>query len=240
MGNRVVSIHQPNFFPWLGYFDKIIKSDIFIFLDDVQFPKTGGTWSNRVMVLNQGVSQWLTVPIERNYTGTKNVNEIFFSSKENWRDRIVKSIRGAYRKAPFFSEVINDIEILINNPVDNLSDYNKNTILEICKLLKIDLSKIKSSSDYPTSSFATERLIELTLGMEGNVYMCGGGASGYQEDEMFLNAGVILQYQNFASKEYKQINTDTFVNGLTIIDALMNCGYDGTRNMLINSVNNEE
>lgn len=239
MGNKIISIHQPNFFPWLGYFDKIIRSDIFIFLDDVQFPKTGGTWSNRVMVLNQGVSQWLTVPIERNYTGTKNVNEIYFSSKENWRDRVVKSVRGSYRKAPFFNEVINDIEILINNPVGNLSDYNKNTILEICKLLKIDISQIKSSSDYPTSAVATERLIELTHRMEGNVYMCGGGASGYQEDEMFLNAGVTLQYQNFTSKEYKQLNTNTFVNGLTIIDALMNCGYEGTRNILIKAANNE-
>ena len=233
MGNKVISIHQPNFFPWLGYFDKIIKSDIFIFLDDVQFPKTGGTWSNRVMILNQGVSQWLTVPIERNYSGTKIVNEIFFSAKENWRDRIVKSIRGAYRKAPFFNEVINDVEILINNPVDNLSDYNKNTILEICRLLKIDISNIKSSSDYPTSTVATERLIELTQGMEGNVYLCGGGASGYQEDEMFLNAGVLLQYQNFQQSEYKQLNNDDFIGGLSIIDAAMNIGWNGVYDFLM-------
>ena len=233
MGNKVISIHQPNFFPWLGYFDKIIKSDIFIFLDDVQFPKTGGTWSNRVMILNQGVSQWLTVPIERNYSGTKIVNEIFFSAKENWRDRIVKSIRGDYRKAPFFNEVINDVEILINNPVDNLSDYNKNTILEICRLLKIDISNIKSSSDYPTSTVATERLIELTQGMEGNVYLCGGGASGYQEDEMFLNAGVLLQYQNFQQSEYKQLNNDDFIGGLSIIDAAMNIGWNGVYDFLM-------
>ena len=49
--DKIVAIHQPNFFPWLGYFDKINKSDIFIFLDDVQFPKKGGNWTNRVQLM---------------------------------------------------------------------------------------------------------------------------------------------------------------------------------------------
>ena len=76
---KVVAIHQPNFFPWLGYFDKIRRSDIFILLDDVQFSKTGGVWSNRVKVLINGEGRWLTAPVERNFHGTRNVNQMFFS-----------------------------------------------------------------------------------------------------------------------------------------------------------------
>ena len=76
--NRVVAIHQPNFFPWLGYFDKIARSDVFIFLDDVQFPKTGGVWSNRVKILIGGEARWSTAPIDRSFTGTRKICEMHF------------------------------------------------------------------------------------------------------------------------------------------------------------------
>ena len=234
MKNSIVSIHQPNFFPWLGYFDKIIKSDKFIFLDDVQFPKKGGTWSNRVKILNQGTSLWLSVPVERNYSGTKKINEISFSNSENWRVRVIKSIWGSYSKAPYFKKTINDLEILINNSENNLSNYNMNVIIEICKLLKIDTQKIHLSSKYPTNEVATQRLIELTKKVNGNTYMCGGGAEGYQEDELFLNAGINLQYQNFQQQSYEQIKIKEFISGLSIIDAAMNIGWDGVRSLLKN------
>jgi hypothetical protein len=235
MKNSIVAIHQPNFFPWLGYFNKIIKSDKFIFLDDVQFPKKGGTWSNRVKILNQGNSQWLSVPVERNYSGTRKVNEMYFSKSENWRVRVIKSIWGSYRKAPYFDKLINDIEILINNPENNLSNYNMNAIIKICKLLKIDTQKIHLSSDYSTTDVATKRLIDLTKKVGGNVYMCGGGAEEYQDDKIFLNAGVTLQYQNFQQHAYSQYKKKEFVTGLSILDAAMNLGWDGVKKLLINS-----
>ena len=70
MTSKVVSIHQPNFFPWLGYFEKIVRSDYFIFLDNVQFPKKGGSWTNRVKLIVSGQPKWLTANINRQYHGT--------------------------------------------------------------------------------------------------------------------------------------------------------------------------
>ena len=62
VGERVVAIHQPNFLPWLGYFDKLARCDVFVLLDSVQFPKKSGTWMNRVQVLVSGEPAWITVP----------------------------------------------------------------------------------------------------------------------------------------------------------------------------------
>src|ERR1041385_6733376 len=68
---KLVAIHQPNFFPWLGYFNKIARADIFIVLDNVQFSKTGGTWSNRVRLLLEGWPMWATLPVERSFHGVR-------------------------------------------------------------------------------------------------------------------------------------------------------------------------
>ena len=75
---HIVAIHQPNFFPWLGYFDKISKADSFVFLDDIQFPKKGGSWSNRIKLFISGDVRWVTAAINRDYSGTRNINEMEF------------------------------------------------------------------------------------------------------------------------------------------------------------------
>ena len=84
---KKVAIHQPNFFPWLGYFDKIFKSDYFVFLDNVQFQKTGGNWGNRVPILISNHKNWITVPINRNFSGLKKINEIKIKNDINWREK---------------------------------------------------------------------------------------------------------------------------------------------------------
>ena len=81
--SKIFSCHQPNFFPWLGFFNKIYESDIFVLLDDVQFQKrSSGTWSNRVMLNIGGVPKWFTAPINRQFKGLKNISEIFFFRKQ--------------------------------------------------------------------------------------------------------------------------------------------------------------
>ena len=98
----ICAIHQPNFSPWLGYFDKIKRCDKFVVLDDVQYQKKGGTWSNRVAINIHGQSKWITAPINRP-SGLWNINETTFQSN-NWRDKIIKTLQANYSKAPFFKE----------------------------------------------------------------------------------------------------------------------------------------
>src|SRR5256885_16256985 len=81
----LVAIHQPNFFPWLAYFDKIARADIFVFLDDVQYEKTGGTWSNRVRLLISGQAAWATMPIRRDYHGVRAANDMAIHNPQAWR-----------------------------------------------------------------------------------------------------------------------------------------------------------
>lgn len=101
---RVVAIHQPNFFPWLGYFAKIARSDYFVLFDDIQFPKTGGSWSNRVKLLVSGEARWVTAAIDRNYHGTRTIREMSFLAANPWREKTLKSIEANYRRHPYYLE----------------------------------------------------------------------------------------------------------------------------------------
>lgn len=91
---RLVAIHQFNSFPWLGYFDEIGRVDVFILLDNVQFPKTGGTWVNRLQWLVGGKGTWVTAPIVRAYHGVRDIQEMrstkrFHAAVDDWTpDRV--------------------------------------------------------------------------------------------------------------------------------------------------------
>jgi hypothetical protein len=228
----VVAIHQPNFFPWLGFFDKINRADVFILFDDVQFPKTGGVWSNRAMFLVSGEAKWITATIDRNYHGTKNINEMKFHSTDPWRQKMFKSLENSYKKHPYFDEIITEIFPLLNNEENNIALYNVHAILHIAKKIEVDLSKIRLSSELEKLGTSNELLINLTKFVNGDTYMCGGGADGYQDEQVFKSNNVKLENQNFKHPTYPQFKRSNFTPGLSIIDALMNIGFSGTAELM--------
>ena len=229
----LVAIHQPNFFPWLGYFDKIRRADVFILLDDVQYPKTGaGSWSNRVKVMINGEGRWLTAPVDRSFHGTREINEMVYSGKEDWRAKVLKTLVAAYRRAPCFEETFAVLEPLVRNPEDNVAEYNVHAVVTLAGAIGLPTGSVVRSSKLSTDSTATNRLINLTKQVGGGSYLCGGGADGYQEDEAFLASGLSLVYQRFKPEPYSQHSAVTFVPGLSVIDALMNLGCAGVNKVL--------
>lgn len=227
----IVAIHQPNFFPWLGYFDKINRSDIFVFLDDVQFPKKGGSWTNRVKLISGNEPRWITATLDRNYHGVRNINEMLYKENEPWREKALNTIFLNYKRAPFFEENFPFFEKLINNKNNCISEYNTHSILAINEKLGIPSGKIYTSSNLPHIGSSNELLISLIKILGGKTYMCGGGADGYQDEVLFNEAGIELKFQNYMHPEYNQQGSDEFQPGLSIIDAVMNLGWDGTRQL---------
>jgi WbqC-like protein family len=230
MTHRLVAIHQPNFFPWLGYFDKLARADVFVLLDDVQFPKKGGTWINRVRLLIDGAPAWVTAPVVRSYHGVRQIREMRIDEQTPWRRKLLATIQASYGRAPHKDEVMPLLSQLIDNPTDDLTEYNRASIAALADALGLPTEMVLSSSLGATGR-ATERLIELVKAVGGSGYLSGGGAGGYQEDERFSEADIELVQQGFEPPMYPQLASAP-VPGLSVIDALLNCGFDGTRRLL--------
>jgi hypothetical protein len=223
---RVVAIHQPNFLPWLGFFNKWAKSDVFILLDDVQFPKTGGVWINRCGVLKNSESSWITVPIKRNFNGKKLINEVEIIDDISWKTDIKNKVKNYYKGASFFDEIVSLLDECLKNETINLCDFNFQILKIVGNKLRLDSNKIVFSSNLKSFGDKTDRLCSLVEAVSGTKYLSGDGSRGYQDDQVFLYKHIEVEYQNFRQKPYNQISGQEFVSGLSVLDSLMNLGID--------------
>jgi len=228
----VVAIHQPNFFPWMGYFDKMARCDCFVFLDDVQIQKTGGGWSNRVKMLISGQPKWISAPIDRDYRGVRDVRETVFKAHLTWRNDILRAVQVSYSKAPYFKRTMELIEPLLMNPDDSLAAYNSAAIIGIADDLGIKTSKCIWSSKVAHSGRSNDLLVSIVKTLGGSAYMSGDGADGYQDKGIFDDASIELIPQRYVPTSYDQVGAISFSPGLSVIDVLMNVGKDGARKML--------
>src|SRR6185436_13086071 len=202
--SKVVAIHQLNFFPWLGYFNKIARSDLFLIMDNAQFPKKGGTWLNRVRLILNGQPAWVTMPVVRAYHGLRRIDQMQIDEAAKWRTKLLKSIETNYRRAQFFADVFPFLAELINNPTNDLTRYNVSAITSLAGALRLGTSKIVLGSTLNVEGNATDLLTSMVKVVGGTAYLCGQGAGGYQEDEKFTVQSLQLIYQNFEHPVYPQ------------------------------------
>ncbi len=225
-------MHQPNFFPWLGYFDKLARCDTFVLLDHVQYPKSGGVWSNRVKLVLAGEARWTTAPIVRSVHGVRRYHEVQFQDGHPWREKLVRSLHANYARAVHFRACMSWLEPLILFEEPRLATYNAHAILAIARQLGLRTDHVRWSSALHVEGQATDMLIAVTRAVDGDRYLCGGGAEGYQQDSAFAAAGIALQYQQFTHPIYAQGKAESFVSGLSVIDALMHLGTSGVGALL--------
>jgi hypothetical protein len=229
----VVAIHQPNFLPWLGWFDKLARADVFVLLDHVQFPRTSkGTYVNRVKLLVGGKDAWATAPIVRASGSVQRIDEVRVDDAQPWREKLLRTVEHNYRRAGAYDEVFPLVREVLQQPSDRLAELNEHGVRLIADALGLDQAKFVRSSSLGASSHATDLLIELTKAVGGTTYLAGSLAgSTYQEDEKFEQAGIELRLQRFEHPQYDQ-QVDEFVPRLSVVDALMHVGRERTRALL--------
>ncbi len=226
----ICAIHQPNFFPWLGFFNKIYRADVFVIMDDVDYPKSRTSWQKRVAIRANNEKKWINCPLVKEHGRQKIKDVMINDSICDWRDEIKKVLWSNYNRSKYYSSVIDMVEDLIDYRTNSISEYNTHTILRLCEILELKRTIVKQS-DFYTEKHSTDLLVEITQKMKCDSYLCGGGAGGYQEDDLFEKNGIGLIYQKFVNRPYQQ-NGNGFVEGCSILDAMFCVGIEETKELI--------
>ena len=226
---KVVGIHQPNFLPWIGYFYKIINSDIFVFLDDAQYIKRN--FINRNKIKTKDGTQYIRLPLIQKGRYKQLISECeLHNKKENIRI-IINAVKTNYSKAKYFEKYFEEFKDILDKNINNLLDLNILFIKWILNILNIEKELIKSSELKNILGTSTERLISICKNVNGNKYFSGIGGNKYQDKEMFKKLDIELIITDFEHPVYNQLWGD-FIPNLSIIDLIFNYGKDSKKIIL--------
>lgn len=222
-----VAIHQPNYIPWIGYFYKMILCDIFIILDDVQYPKN--SFVNRNKIKTPTGPQWLTVPVKPSLGTLINAVDI---TTPGWNEKHIKTLTSFYTKARYFENYADKIFTILQKNFISLSELNIALIRQVVEWLEIKCQFILASQ-LNSKQASDNKLIELIQQVNGHTYISGAGGKHYQDENKFKHNNIHLKYYNFMPPQYPQLWGE-FAPGLSILDLLFNCGPESI-NYLKNS-----
>lgn len=225
----IAAIHQPNFLPWIGYFYKMSKADVFIILDDVQFSKNSYINRNKIKTPNGAI--WLTLPVITSGKFGQKINEVEIKEFNKSRRKILDTIKMNYSRAEYFKNYFPELEEIFSQDYNSLSDLNINLILWIAQKLQIT-PVIKFSSSLPLlEAEGTLRLINICKEIGADTYLSGFGGNNYQEEKLFNDNNIYLKTYDFKHPVYKQL-WGNFEYNLSTIDLILNCG-ENSRNIII-------
>ena len=221
-----LSIMQPCFLPWCGYFFLIIKSNIFVFLTQIKMEKNSWQTKNRILTKNKELN--INIPVSG--SRLQNIYDAKIDNSPNWRKKIISSISQSYSKHPYF-DLIEDLIIpdIENKDICYLHDLNCRIIVKICKKIGCD-TIFKNDYDYEFSGKKSEKLKNICDYFNSQNYISPLGSKEYIENELiFKNNNINVNYLDKNKEiEYPQLNNKKFKDDLSILDVIANIGLDGT------------
>jgi hypothetical protein len=226
----IVAIHQPNYLPWLGYFHKMKKADVFIILNNAQLPGKG--LPNRNYIKGKdGKKVLLTVPIKKINGVNSTYNEAIPDYTKDWQKEHLNKIKDAYLKAPYFDKTYTLVESVLLQQHDHLSNLSMLFIKEVCNILAIKTQVVLASSLLDSQLQKNERNIDLCMQMSATTYLSGQGAKKYNDENLFAQNQINIIYQNFEGPIYKQLG-EGFMPNLSVLDILFNMPVDEIKSIM--------
>lgn len=220
----IVSIHQPQYLPWLGYIHKMDSADAFVFLDTVQFKKN--EWQNRNRIKTASGPQWLTVPVLHSFGQA--IREVGINTTVRWQKKQSQTLVTNYAKAEYFGEVSGLLLPIWEQEWAGLSDLNVFAARTIADYLGVGTELFLASEMGELPDHPDERLIGIAKLLGASTYIAGAGGRSYMDMERYGKSGIEVVFQEFNHPVYPQLFGD-FVPNLSVVDLLFNCGPESLR-----------
>jgi hypothetical protein len=223
----ILAAHQPHFLPWLGYFDRILKSEKFVLLDHVQFERQN--FQNRTRINSPQGPRWLTVPVQQRSRSETILEKLLSRELDNglsWQEKAARTLEHAYGRTPYFGTHSGPLLDLIRRPRERLVDLNIDLLKYCMEALGIR-TPVQRSSELGLTGAKSELVLSMCRAVGADVYLSGtGGSRGYLDVAAFEREGVKVVWQEFRHPGYPQRSAAPGkpVQGLSVVDLLFHCG----------------
>ena len=215
----IISISQPTLFPWLGYFNIIKNSDIFVFLDNVKFEKRSWQMRNRLKATGNTdrCEEWIRIPTKLKKSDTL-IKNVIIDNSQDWKIRHIKSFRTYYGKDYKNLDFLRNI---YEQEWTKLSDFNIKFITDCCNFLEIN-TKLITASQLPISGKKGQLILNICNHLSATEYLTTVGSRNYLENyaKQFVKSNIKISYHEFQHPVYKQ--KGVFLPNLSILDLLFN------------------
>lgn len=229
MQDKIVVIHQPDFIPYLGFFDRLIKADIYVVFDNVQYVRSSRGWTSRDKIKTKNGEKWISISTQKAPRDTV-INQILLSKNNEWRENNLNLIHENYKISPFYNEIMPYILKLYKFDCERMMDFNLESIKMLMKLFDIHVEMVMASDLKPEGK-SNDLIIDIMKKLGYTKYLSGVGARDYYEPELYEKSGIDVIWQEFKHPIYKQ-QYDGFIPNLSSIDILFNCGIEESRKIL--------
>lgn len=211
---------QPSYLPWLGFFDQVKRSDVFVFYDDVQFDKNG--WRNRNRVKTARGPVWLTVPVRHTGRAGQRIDQVEVDARARWARKHLRTMREAYAQAPFLDRYLPELADLLEREWTLLVELDIALSRMMCGWFGLERPMYRSSQ-LNIGGSRNERLLALCRHFAADRYLSGDAAREYLDVGRFNDAGVAVEWHEFAHPDYPQLH-GAFVPFMSAIDCVLNVG----------------
>lgn len=247
-----LGIMQPYFFPYIGYFQLIHAVDQFFLYDNLDYSREGWVARNRILVVH-GQPAYLSVPIKERKTN-QTIRQVKLVDTDHWRYKFLRSVHANYSQTPYYREVISLVEAVFFYPTYSLAELNKNCIVQVCRFLELETDilidstpfddlefELRDCSENKETTFSARypdivdrkiaRVLELCRRLNASTFINPIGGQLLYPKNIFDEHGITALFVKTQMLPYSQ-RAHSFFPNLSIIDVLMNCGREKTRNFL--------
>ena len=222
---KVVVISQSMYFPWCGFLDQVRLADVFVHYDDVQLSRG---FYNRVQAKTADGVKWLTVPLHARHQGQL-IDQSLISYSHDWIDQHRRLLRACYGKAEFWGDALRVFDSVFVEHHETLGQLARKTVRVCAKYFGIDtMTQFFESSNLGINGQSSQRLLDITRSLGGDVYLTGHGARNYLNHELFEKEGIKVRYMNYRLIEYMQLH-GPFTPYVSCLDAIAHLGPDCAR-----------
>lgn len=233
----IITIHQPEHLPWLGFFNKLSKAELFVILDHVQFEKN--YFQNRNKIIGTNGVQYIGIPAltSGHMTGMIKTTEIALKTNANWRNKYINTIMLSYSKYPYFDEVFPILEKALKIDSKYVCDINIAIIKAFADKLGFHPQYVRSS-ELNVSGLKSELILNICKKVQATTYIAGPSGRDYLDMNSFKTNGIKVVFNDYKHPTYHQMKSKEFVPYMSSLDLFMNCGFEEGRKIIMEG--NEE